>query len=66
MNVNTSTWGLTIAGTLAVTVLASLAKARENPDVYETHDVTGHHHPQGEALDDLEDSTSGSPDGGPQ
>jgi tellurite resistance protein TerC len=39
--------------TLAVTVIASLAKVRNAPEVYATHDVTGHHHPPGAALDEL-------------
>jgi hypothetical protein len=39
--------------TLAVTVVASLAKVREAPEVYATHDVTGHHHPPGDALEEL-------------
>jgi hypothetical protein len=34
-----------IAVTLLVTVMASLAKVRRNPEVYATHDVTGRHHP---------------------
>jgi len=44
---------MVIVITLAVTVLASLAKVRRNPEVLQTHDVTGHHHPEGEGLADL-------------
>jgi tellurite resistance protein TerC len=44
---------IVIVLTLVVTVLASLAKVRKNPEVLETHDVTGHHHPGGESLRDL-------------
>ena len=40
--------------TLALTVIASLAKVREAPEVYATHDVTGHHHPPGAALQELQ------------
>ena len=39
--------------TLLVTVAASLAKVRRNPEVYATHDVTGHHHPPGDELEHL-------------
>jgi hypothetical protein len=35
--------------TLAVTVIARLARVREALEVYATHDVTGHHHPAGAA-----------------
>ncbi len=35
---------IVIVVTLLVTVVASLAKVRRAPDVYTTHDVTGHHH----------------------
>ena len=35
---------LVIVITLLVTVLASLAKVRRNPEVLQTHDVTGTHH----------------------
>ena len=44
---------MVIVLTLAVTVLASLAKVRKDPSVYETHDVTGHHHPPGRHLEEL-------------
>jgi tellurite resistance protein TerC len=44
---------MVIVLTLAVTVLASLAKVRKDPNVYETHDVTGHHHPPGRHLEEL-------------
>jgi tellurite resistance protein TerC len=36
---------MVIVVTLLVTVVASLAKVRRSPEVYATHDVTGHHHP---------------------
>jgi hypothetical protein len=39
--------------TLAVTVIASVARVREALEVYATHDVTGHHHPPGAALEEL-------------
>jgi hypothetical protein len=39
--------------TLAVTVVASLAKVRKHPEVYATHDVTGHHNLAGAELDEL-------------
>jgi hypothetical protein len=49
---------LVIVITLLVTVLASLAKVRRNPEVLQTHDVTGTHHgATGKELDKL-----GSPD----
>jgi hypothetical protein len=34
---------IVIVVTLCVTVLASLAKVRKNPEVLQTHDVTGSH-----------------------
>jgi len=39
--------------TLTVTVIASLAKVKQSPEVYATHDVTGHHHPAGAELEEL-------------
>ena len=51
--ISTVTSLLVIVLTLTVTVLASLAKVRRHPDVLTTHDVTGHHHPQGEELEQL-------------
>jgi hypothetical protein len=39
--------------TLAVTVIASLARVREALGVYATHDVNGHHHAPGVALEEL-------------
>jgi tellurite resistance protein TerC len=43
-----------IVVTLLVTVVASLAKVRRNPEVYATHDVTGRHHPpRGAELEHL-------------
>jgi tellurite resistance protein TerC len=45
---------LVIVITLLVTVLASLAKVRRNPEVLQTHDVTGTHHgATGKELDKL-------------
>jgi tellurite resistance protein TerC len=44
---------IVIVVTLVVTVAASLAKVRRSPEVYATHDVTGHHHPPGEELEHL-------------
>jgi tellurite resistance protein TerC len=52
--IGTGTSLTVILVTLAVTVAASLAKVRNQPEVYATHDVTGHHHPEGEALADLQ------------
>ena len=51
--ISTVTSLLVIVLTLTVTVLASLAKVRRHPEVLATHDVTGHHHPQGEELAEL-------------
>jgi hypothetical protein len=51
--ITTVTSLLVIVLTLTVTVLASLAKVRRHPEVLATHDVTGHHHPQGEELEEL-------------
>jgi tellurite resistance protein TerC len=51
--INTLTSLLVIVLTLTVTVLASLAKVRRHPEVLATHDVTGHHHPQGGELEEL-------------
>jgi tellurite resistance protein TerC len=51
--ISTVTSLLVIVLTLAVTVLASLAKVRRHPQVLATHDVTGHHHPQGSELEEL-------------
>jgi len=39
--------------TLLITVIASLAKVKQSPEVYATHDVTGHHHPAGSELEEL-------------
>ena len=44
---------MVIVITLLVTVLASLAKVRRTPAVLDTHDVTGHHHEPGAALQHL-------------
>ena len=45
---------MVIVVTLLVTVVASLAKVRRNPEVYATHDVTGRHHPPpGDELEHL-------------
>jgi tellurite resistance protein TerC len=51
--ISTATSLAVIIVTLAVTVAASLAKVKKNPEVYATHDVTGHHHPAGTELDEL-------------
>jgi tellurite resistance protein TerC len=51
--ISTVTSLLVIVLTLTVTVLASLAKVRRHPEVLATHDLTGHHHPQGEELAEL-------------
>ena len=34
-------------------MIASLAKVKQSPEVYATHDVTGHHHPAGAELEEL-------------
>ena len=44
---------LVIVITLIVTVLASLAKVKSHPEVLQTHDVTGHQHPEPKMLEDL-------------
>jgi tellurite resistance protein TerC len=44
---------IVIVATLTLTVVASLAKVRKEPAVYATHDVTGHHHPEGAELEEL-------------
>jgi tellurite resistance protein TerC len=51
--ISTVTSLLVIVLTLTVTVLASLAKVRRHPEVLATHDVSGHHHPQGKELEEL-------------
>jgi tellurite resistance protein TerC len=53
IDINTGTSLIVIVVTLAVTVLASLAKARKTPEIIEMFDVTGHHHEPGEGLEDL-------------
>ena len=55
---------LVIVITLLVTVAASLAKVRQDPEVYATHDVTGHHHPPGDELERLRE-VGRHPDRGP-
>ena len=51
--ITTVTSLLVIVLTLTITVLASLAKVRRHPEVLATHDITGHHRPQGEELEEL-------------
>ena len=46
-----------IIGALVVTVLASLWKVRNDPDAMEEHDLTGHHHPEGDGLKHLSPET---------
>jgi tellurite resistance protein TerC len=43
-----------IIGVLVVTVLASLWKIRNDPDAMTEHDLTGHHHEEGAALEELD------------
>ncbi len=43
-----------IIGALVITVLASLWKVKNDPDALVKHDLTGHHHPQGESLQNLD------------
>ena len=52
-DISTAVSLLVIVVTLVATVVASLAKVRKNPEVLTTHDVTGHHHPQGTELEEL-------------
>lgn len=42
-----------IIGVLIVTVVASLWKVRRDPNALVQHDLTGHHHPQGQSLQHL-------------
>ncbi len=43
-----------IIGVLVVTVLASLWKIRHDPDAMAEHDLTGHHHGEGAALEEMD------------
>ena len=52
-----------IIGVLTVTVIASLWKVRHDPAALEQHDLTGHHHPQGQSLQNLTpETTTGTPE----
>jgi tellurite resistance protein TerC len=52
-DISTATSLLVIVVTLVATVIASLAKVREHPEVLKTHDVCGHHQPEGRELAEL-------------